>query len=80
MAKKETPWKLENRPYDPDKRAKALRDRFARYRARNGASGGGRLLGGGGAGKSPKGNAAGSTKFVWLAVACAAVALVILSL
>lgn len=54
MAKKETPWKLENRPYDPDKRAKALRDQFARYRSRNGASGGGRLLGVGGGGKSPK--------------------------
>lgn len=41
MRKKETLWKLD-RPYDPDKRAKALRDQFARYRKGSGATSGGK--------------------------------------
>ena len=35
MNRNQTPWKLD-RPYDPDKRAEALRQRFARYRKQTG--------------------------------------------
>jgi hypothetical protein len=35
MTRKPTPWKLD-RPYDPDKRADALKRRFSAYLDRNG--------------------------------------------
>lgn len=35
MTRKPTPWKLD-RPYDPDKRAEALKRKFARFRESNG--------------------------------------------
>lgn len=65
MRKKETPWKLDG-PYDPDKRAKALRDQFVRYRKGSGATGGGKR--------------AKAIPVTWVLVACLVGLLIVLAM